>query len=377
MELRYCDNCGEILKAEEGGTLLEAGGYLCAKCSAKRQGEDGGSPQAPEQASNTELQNEAGQKETGSQPPKEGGRKAASQGPRVPTEISLSSLLGTAELDLYSAETIARKQKETSVRSGKTKIRLLDPDSATATTTASGGPDRQDDTGAVSDQGQVGSAVQVQGSGSAKFTFLCPACRAALAVKPIQRPSRLRCPRCRSRIGIEPGKPPRLLESGTQVVRKTPGGATRYLDILNAPLLPHNPNTPAGTQGTGGFLYEEEREQQGSPEGTAGDQVGSETSGSKCPSAGPGGATATARGTSPVTGTHPGRRFKGIQREARRRKGRSTTSAAKAAFLAAVLAAPFCVWTVLLALSGNPVVKAYLSAFGDIVRQALENLMGP
>ena len=108
MELRYCDNCGGILKQEQEGLKLPTGGYLCSDC-------------APKQQPNTKAVIDSGS-ETNE-------KKVCAA--RAAKELSLSSLLDTGNLDLYSAETIARR-KEESKRKSKTRVRLLDPDSPTS-----------------------------------------------------------------------------------------------------------------------------------------------------------------------------------------------------------------------------------------------------
>ena len=94
MELRYCEMCGEIIKLQGDSETLGAGAHVCERCVSKQQ-----SAPAPVKKKAEEI--------TFRPDAAEGVAPATGA---VANEITLEHLLAGSELDLYSADTLARRK---------------------------------------------------------------------------------------------------------------------------------------------------------------------------------------------------------------------------------------------------------------------------
>ena len=380
MELRYCELCGEIIKLQGGEESIGGGTHVCERCSSKQQA----SP-LPVKKKAEEI---AFRRET-----------AGQEGGTVAKEITLDKLLADNELDLYSADTLARRKvaqapKEQEKTRTATKIKLLDPDAPVAqraapqTTAGSGSaavatltapptqadylaeqPQQQKDTGS-----KTVKLKAIPPAPPERVKFPCALCGVTLEVGPLTKTSRLHCPRCRAAMTISPDRQVRLLEGGSVAVRLSgPSAAPQEgpQDFLNlggtfgnAPLPPvetparppapkttviRNPPTPVRQPATS------------APTETIEDL------------------TQHIMPRQPRTAEVQPQRAPQYEEEEREQlvfeQRQTIRTLTRALVMGLVLAAPFYAWSVLLLIGQHKTVGVWLETYGGIVKEVFDKLL--
>jgi len=163
MELRYCDQCGDVIRIEGTAPLEATASFVCDRCKA-------------------------------------GGPKSAA-GPRAAPGGSIQG----GDLNLFSTKTIAiHKQRNEATRPAdgrpkSSRLRLVKPGSTGTATSPQG-------TAAPS---MPGSAAATAGQGASppaqRLLFGCLHCRAPLSIRPVDRTSKLTCPHCHNVIYVTAG----------------------------------------------------------------------------------------------------------------------------------------------------------------------------
>ncbi len=255
MELRYCELCGEIIKAQGDEETLDKE-QICQRCKEKQKGSSATAKKTPK-AEEIAFRDKEQSTE------KEGEPSAAGSG-----AISMQSF-GSSELNLFSDKTIAQKkvqaQKKETTRSF-TKIRLLNPNDSSlqenaeaeetedkpAVSTATmpdpagedtedisppppdDGMDQQDAPGLFSEEIETGAGggeasqlqFETQQAPLQKQTmrFPCPVCHVKLGIQPVSTISKLTCPRCKTKMTVDANQHIRLLEirASSTVIKKKP-----------------------------------------------------------------------------------------------------------------------------------------------------------
>jgi len=192
MELRYCEECGDVTRIESGGPIL-SDHYVCERC------ENGG--------------------------PDSGKKDGASA-----DEASFDNFLQEQPLNLFSDQTIAlrRKPKPSDSQRGQPKpsdepqkpksnrLRLVKTaTTGTVRTTSTAQPATQD--------GNAGSSTPAKSA--QRLLFRCIHCRATLSIRPVNRTSKLLCPECRQAIYVT-SSGSLLKDTASAVISK--GGSTAF-----------------------------------------------------------------------------------------------------------------------------------------------------
>jgi len=207
MELRYCEECGEVIKIDSGNPISLSDQYVCERC------QNGG----------------PGRKENPSA-----------------AEEHFGNVLEGGALDLFSQQTIAlrRQQVESeSKKSQSSRLRLVKSGSSVVATSA------------LPQAGEEGSATPSRSA--QRIMFRCIHCRAPLAIRPVDRTSKLVCPQCRREIFVTASG--RFLKpTASVVVRQNAGGgiATAGSVVLRKPgssvhLKPSAPGATGSPVATG------------------------------------------------------------------------------------------------------------------------------
>jgi hypothetical protein len=200
MELRYCEECGDVIQVENAKPLTELEHFICERCESGR------------------LEPRAGA----------GGGQPAED-------------IQSQSLNLFSPETIAIRKKQYESTQPKdpkaNRLRLVKPGAA-GEPAPDGGPE---------DEG-TGSASPAQGA--RKILFRCLHCKATLAIRPVDRTSKLNCPHCAKTIFVTAAGT--LLKASPSVVQRAtevrpnpsaPGGGP-------APAVPRRPGSSVGFRST-------------------------------------------------------------------------------------------------------------------------------
>ncbi len=274
MELRYCEMCGEIIKLQGDIENLGAGAHVCERCASKQQS-------AP-----MPVKKKAEDISFRSDMPMQEGASAAS----VAKEMTLEHLLAGAGLDLYSADTLARRKamqtpSEPEKPRAAAKIKLLDPDAPATETEPAQAPATRPGSAGVAAAARTGSGARRTDSATAtaappsaagyiaekpaqnkdtgsktvklpavrppdRVRFPCRICGVTLEIAPIMKTSRLHCPKCRAGMSISPDGNVKLLDGGSVAVRVSDSRASRAKpketaeSILGASLLDAHPKAP-------------------------------------------------------------------------------------------------------------------------------------
>ena len=370
MELRYCEMCGEIIKVQKDEEGLDPERHLCGRCSAKQSD---ATPKSKPKAEDVSLRPST---------------KQLGAADRAPKEISLDGLLASHQLDLYSADTLARHKESTkemrpvggtSAARSLTKIRLLDPDDPEPAVTGARAP-----TATVTREAQARpSSARVSSEGTVPFKFPCPMCRVKLAVPPVAKESRMTCPRCKTKMTIAPDRTVRVIE-GSAGVKKTatPGpGSTRVSrsakpDLLGSALLTSHPDA-SGVQPCDSAFAPTERLitcQNTQILGAMHDPLSCvpPPPSAVAPPMTPAHATAAFTAPSPADVTADAQRTAAAFQE----YAATPRALLKALGLGILLSAPFYTWGLLLYLADTQApFGAYLEALGDAFRAALDALI--
>ncbi len=374
MELRYCEMCGEIIKLQGGEETIGGGAHVCERCSSKQQA----SPQ-PVKKKAEEI---AFRRDTAGQ---EGGQT------NVAKEITLDKLLADNELDLYSADTLARRKVTPAPREQErtrtaAKIKLLDPDApaagagsaAVATVTAPQAdylaeqppqPPPQRDSGSKT----VKLKAVPPPTPQERVKFPCALCGVTLEVGPITKTSRLHCPRCRAAMTISPDRQVKLLEGGSVAVRLSGANAAPQegpQDFLNLGEFAKAPQSP--------------------PEAPTRPPAPKTTVLRTSPPAARETVTSTATETiedltehltprqsrTPEVRPQPAPGAEEEEHEQLVHEQQQTVrTLTKALVMGLVLAAPFYAWSVLLLIGQHKTVGVWLETYGGIVKEVFDKLL--
>ena len=384
MELRYCEVCGDIIKVQGEEDALSEERYICDRCAAKQENSES---KPKEKAEDVGLQNmvptasaQSGEKKTAA--------KADTKDPdtgEIIDELSLDNLLASKELDLFSAETVVRRQREQSSRQEmgtKTRIKLLDPEDPPAGEGSAG----------VRGGSSTGSAAAPVEKPAAqakvpppRLQFPCPGCKVTLSIKPVTKTTRLRCPKCRSRMVIDPDRNVSLIEVGSDVIKrvahapKTPSSAVRK---GSAAVRTGSAAVRRGSAAVG--------VQESLIASKSADDLARLADGKVPPQPHPPSPQAAheedlAAYREALTGESPRKDTSAETAPDEMELPVSTQAppaespaavALRAAFLGMTLAAPFFVWAVLLSLSESGTFDLYLQAFGEIVQETFDSVFG-
>jgi len=244
MELRYCELCGEIIRADSaaGADALEIS-FVCDACRARKEGSRG--------AGGTE-----------SAPKTDNAESPLADTDAFPEEPAYS----VENLNLFSADTVAARKAQIQT---ETAIRLHDPDESAAYGEEDGGsetgqlPDLRIGTidtegpplsegtsaeakadpwaGTTAAGDPAGSAVR--SASARKIQFRCLHCPAVLVIRPVENVSKLNCPRCGNSLYVGPqGKVVRTLQELTTEFAPAPPPRDEFV----APPPPVDPDLPPG-----------------------------------------------------------------------------------------------------------------------------------
>lgn len=191
MELRYCEECGDVIRAETEAPLSLSDHFICEKCRSGVRG-----PRKSAEATGSESK----------APP-----------------------INKGELNFFSNETIALRKVQHKERPPvpqaeekpkSTHLRLVRPESAPS------GAEAATSTG------------QPAAPRKQKILFRCLHCRATLSIRPVDKTSKLACPHCSGTIYVTPsGKlhktpPPNPLKKGAGLLSEKKEGSTmQYLGV--------------------------------------------------------------------------------------------------------------------------------------------------
>jgi DNA-directed RNA polymerase subunit RPC12/RpoP len=149
MELRYCEECGDVIQVESAEPLGELEHFICERCKSGER----------------EPKNEA----TG---------EAAGE--------SAGEDLQAQSLNLFSPQTIALRKKQYEAVLPKdpksNRLRLVKQD--------------------ATDSPAEGTGAAMPAQGARKILFRCLHCKATLAIRPVDRTSKLNCPHCSKTIFV-------------------------------------------------------------------------------------------------------------------------------------------------------------------------------
>jgi predicted RNA-binding Zn-ribbon protein involved in translation (DUF1610 family) len=177
MELRYCEECGDVIRAEATDPLTIADHFVCDKCHS--------------------------------------GAKAE-KGEEAATETDFDS----SRLNLFSPDTVAihKRQYEeelSSSQSKSTRLRLV----------KDGAPAEAEGTVAI-EENESGTAPAKTAQ---KIVFRCLHCRSTLSIRQVDRTSRLTCPHCGKAIYVTASgrlyksSPPPAMKKGEGLLQDRPG----------------------------------------------------------------------------------------------------------------------------------------------------------
>ena len=165
MELRYCEECGDVVQVETNQAQSLSDHFLCDSCRSGPKGE---------------------------------ARKGEER------DLSMNTVLKGTNLDLFSQNTIALKKKQyqeelSSKKPKSTRLRLVKPSSPTGDPGEAPAP--------------AGEGCTSPAKSARKILFRCLHCRSTLSIRPVDRTSKLTCPQC--------GKPIYVTASG-QLLKTSP-----------------------------------------------------------------------------------------------------------------------------------------------------------
>ncbi|HAK96845.1 MAG TPA: hypothetical protein DCM87_18110 [Planctomycetes bacterium] len=400
--------CGEIIKLQGDSETLGAGTHVCERCASKQQ-----SAPVPvkKKAEDISFRPDA---------PEQEGAAAGS----VANEITLEHLLAGAELDLYSADTLARRKAtqppaEPEKPRAAAKIKLLDPDAPAAEHAPATRPGSARVASGQARAARPGSAgVGASRTGSATATaappaaagyigekpaqskdtgsktvklppvrppdrvrFPCRICGVTLEIAPIMKTSRLHCPKCRAGMSISPDGNVKLLDGGSVAVRISDSKASRAKrkeppappaqDILGAPLLDEHPKAPPEPAT---WTQPPEPAAPPVPKMPAFDYSGTEVE-DFTTAAGP-----AYRPSHNEEVTLTSSRSRAHEHDEERmplphEQRRAVVQLAKTLVLGLALAAPFYLWGLLVYFNQSDQVGIWLETYGDIVNDAFARLL--
>lgn len=184
MDIRYCDQCGDIIQGD-GGSAKVGGQIICSRC-------DGGAPQG-----NVIPMQESAPKNARPQ------KEATDEIP----EFTLSSVLHDEGLELFSSDTLAiRKQKPAKEKDSKkktaTRLKLVEDEPMVTQQIPSFAqpPDAPtpaaDPAALANEQTMRITSPDPSLANADRWSVECQHCHGKLAIKPVQKRSKLRCPRC-------------------------------------------------------------------------------------------------------------------------------------------------------------------------------------
>ncbi|MGE3166531.1 MAG: hypothetical protein AB7O52_16645 [Planctomycetota bacterium] len=175
MDIRYCDQCGDII---QGGAPASLGSkVLCTSCSGSKAAAQPLTARPSSQRTKTEEM----------RPPVD----------EIP-QFTLSSVMRDDGLDLFSPDTIALRKQQRPPK-GASKLKLLDESQDEAKSAPM-------HTGSVH-VGQArpsAAAAPAADPVSQRWTVHCGHCQAQLSIKPVSQRSRMRCPRCGGQQILDP-----------------------------------------------------------------------------------------------------------------------------------------------------------------------------
>ncbi|MFN0058270.1 MAG: hypothetical protein ACKVX7_07405 [Planctomycetota bacterium] len=254
MSIFYCDNCGEVIQGNLPEDKAIARETLCASCVANRDG--GAARDESSDASKAEAN-------------------------EIPQDFSLSSLLKSGDLDLFSNDTIARRKQQqqqqaqqqrpstlvveenetmTTPRheptaSGSASEISIDWDQLVPNATAEARPRPKSDASAEraatapprqqSAQPAVARRQRQEQINSDMWRLACLACAAKLSMQPVRKRSRISCPKCGQRLVVRPDG---VLAIESVAIPKSRSSALAHFDTAAPPPRAKDRNSPSATQ---------------------------------------------------------------------------------------------------------------------------------
>ncbi len=206
MELRYCEECGDVIHVDSDQPLEPGEQYLCGPCG-------GSSPPAAASAPPTSNPLSANDLELFSQGTIALRKQQAAAAPETGVAPSSSEFpMAGNELELFSPETIAIK-KQARQQAGAAAAKPTAPSKLRLVKPGERG-DAPDDAAPGSDAGSAAPARAAR-----KIVFRCLHCRSPLSVRPVTKMSRLHCPSCSETLFVTPAG--KLLRANADVSQRS------------------------------------------------------------------------------------------------------------------------------------------------------------